>query len=196
MAARLPEEELYDTEKDPHEVNNLAKASIAAHVATLKRLREELEKWIQETKDQGGELEPSELVKPFDKEMHEWFGTPDWAQRQRGPLPGSVTFRCRVRYVTGLFPERSLTVKATTWVVPAALVIFFCGLALGVMFFGNPAVAQTGSTSAAGRYQISAYAGSTNAGVGHGCYLVDTATGQVWHTRLGGSAEKVSGKLP
>jgi hypothetical protein len=83
MAARLPEEELYDTEKDPHEINNLAQSSSAAHQAALKRLRAELEKWIQETKDQGSELEPPELVKPFDKEMHEWFGTPAWAQRQR-----------------------------------------------------------------------------------------------------------------
>ena len=82
-AARLPEEELYDTEDDPHEINNLARSPDAAHRATLERLRGALENWIEETKDQGGVPEPPELVEPFDKEMHEWFGTPAWARRPR-----------------------------------------------------------------------------------------------------------------
>ncbi len=81
MAARLPEEELYDTEKDPHEIRNLATSTDPVHQEVLKRLRGELERWIKDTKDQGSELEPPELVKPFDKEMHDWFGTPDWAKR-------------------------------------------------------------------------------------------------------------------
>jgi len=42
-----------------------------------------LEQWIKETRDQGSTLEPPEIVAPFDKEMHEWFGTPEWAQRKR-----------------------------------------------------------------------------------------------------------------
>jgi arylsulfatase A-like enzyme len=83
MAARLPEEELYDTAQDPHEIHNLATSADPAHQAARQRLRQELERWIQETKDQGAELEPPELVRPFDQEMHEWFGTPDWARRQR-----------------------------------------------------------------------------------------------------------------
>jgi arylsulfatase A-like enzyme len=83
MAPRLPEEELYDTVTDPHEINNLATSSDRAHQAVLKRMREELDRWILETKDQGSKLEPSDVVAPFDKEMHEWFGTPDWARRHQ-----------------------------------------------------------------------------------------------------------------
>lgn len=86
--------------------------------------------------------------------------------------------------------------KSTRSTVGVALVALLIGLVLGTAFFGNPAVAQTGSAASAGRYQISAYAGSTKDGLAHGCYVLDTATGQVWHTRLGGEAEKVSGKLP
>ena len=86
--------------------------------------------------------------------------------------------------------------KSSRYAVGAVLVALLIGLVLGAAFFGNPAVAQTGSAAAAGRYQISAYAGPTKDGFGHGCYVLDTATGQVWHTRHGGETEKVSGKLP
>jgi len=51
-------------------------------------------------------------------------------------------------------------------------------------------------TGSAARYQISAYAGTTGEDVHHGCYIVDTRTGHLWHSRLGGAAEKVSDKLP
>jgi hypothetical protein len=83
MARRLPEEELYDTEKDPHEIHNLAQTEDAGNQRILKRLRAELDRWIAETKDQGSKLEPAEIVAPFDKEMHEWFGTPEWAKGKR-----------------------------------------------------------------------------------------------------------------
>jgi hypothetical protein len=57
----------------------------------------------------------------------------------------------------------------------------------------NPQPAVAGQVL---RYQISAYAGPGGGGsVHHGCYIVDTATGEVWHTRTGGTAEKVSGRL-
>lgn len=59
MAPRLPDEELYDTEKDPHEINNLAKSAAPAHQAARRQLRDELDKWIEETKDQGSKLEPA-----------------------------------------------------------------------------------------------------------------------------------------
>jgi hypothetical protein len=63
--------------------------------------------------------------------------------------------------------------------------------------WNNAAVAQ--APAAAGsvlRYQISAYAGQTaGGGVHHGCYIVDTTTGQVWHTRAGGATEKVPTEL-
>ena len=46
-----PVEELYDLEKDPFEVDNLAEVS--AHSATLKRMRGVLEGWQEEIGDQG-----------------------------------------------------------------------------------------------------------------------------------------------
>lgn len=59
-APHMPKEELYDLQADPHETKNLAGSS--EHEATLKRLRAALEKWIEETNDQGRELEPPELA--------------------------------------------------------------------------------------------------------------------------------------
>jgi hypothetical protein len=45
------------------------------------------------------------------------------------------------------------------------------------------------------RYQISAYAGQAERGVHHGCYVIETATGAVYHVMQGGQAEKVT-QLP
>lgn len=60
-APTMPPEELYDLEKDPHQVNNLA--GLAEHAEVLQRLRGVLEKWIADTDDQGRVLEPEELAK-------------------------------------------------------------------------------------------------------------------------------------
>jgi N-sulfoglucosamine sulfohydrolase len=59
-APTMPWEELYDLNADPHETNNLALSW--AHQPTVLRLRGVLEKWIEETNDQGRKLEPLELV--------------------------------------------------------------------------------------------------------------------------------------
>ena len=42
------------------------------------RLRAALDTWITETGDQGAFPEPPGTVAPFEKEMHDWFGTPAW----------------------------------------------------------------------------------------------------------------------
>lgn len=55
-----PKEELYDLEKDPFEVNNLADSP--RHEETLKEMRAALDKWIADTKDLGGVPE-RELIK-------------------------------------------------------------------------------------------------------------------------------------
>jgi len=73
-----PCEELYDLETDPHEVKNLVESTEPAHREALARLRSELEKWIVETRDRGATPEPPGVVGPFEKEMHDWFGTPAW----------------------------------------------------------------------------------------------------------------------
>jgi uncharacterized sulfatase len=59
-----PEEELYDTLKDPHEIDNLA--GRPEHQDTLKRLRAALEQWQKDTKDLGHipEAKLNELMRP------------------------------------------------------------------------------------------------------------------------------------
>ena len=44
----------------------------------LARLRAALDTWLVETGDLGQWPEPPEVVAPFEKEMHDWFGTPAW----------------------------------------------------------------------------------------------------------------------
>jgi hypothetical protein len=59
-APTMPEEELYDTQSDPHEIHNLADSP--KHKEILQRLRTALEKWIEESHDQGRVLEPPDLA--------------------------------------------------------------------------------------------------------------------------------------
>lgn len=82
MADRLPEEELYDTKTDPYEIKNLAKSKDPKHRRALLRLRTALEVWITETNDLGRFPEPPEIIAPFEREMHEWFGTPKWYRKK------------------------------------------------------------------------------------------------------------------
>ncbi|MFO0889055.1 MAG: sulfatase [Isosphaeraceae bacterium] len=60
-APTMPEEELYDLEADPHEIQNLADSP--EHRATRDRLRGVLDHWIAETNDQGRMPEPPELIR-------------------------------------------------------------------------------------------------------------------------------------
>jgi len=78
MERRGPGEELYDTASDPHEIRNLIDSPAPEHREALSRLRAALETWMVETGDRGAIPEPSGVVAPFEKEMHEWFGTPAW----------------------------------------------------------------------------------------------------------------------
>jgi arylsulfatase A-like enzyme len=79
----LPYEQLYDTWNDPHEIRNLAGSADTTHRNALIRLRAAMDTWIIETGDRGEFPEPEEVVRPFEKEMHDWFGTPDWYQGKR-----------------------------------------------------------------------------------------------------------------
>jgi len=78
----FPEEMLYDTQSDPYEIENLADSSRKEPREALIRLRAALDTWIQETGDLGEHPESPEVVAPFEKEMHDWFGTPEWASRE------------------------------------------------------------------------------------------------------------------
>jgi N-sulfoglucosamine sulfohydrolase len=61
MAERRPEEELYDLEADPHEVNNLAGSP--DHAEKLAELRGILDAWIKRTGDKGQTPEDEETVR-------------------------------------------------------------------------------------------------------------------------------------
>jgi len=74
--APFPEEQLYDTEADPHETINLAEDPEYAIV--LSEMRAALDFWILETGDLGQFPEPDSIVAPFVTEMDAWFGTPSW----------------------------------------------------------------------------------------------------------------------
>lgn len=61
-APRLPDEELYDTQQDPHEINNLVASTEAEHRHVLNVLRKELDRWLEVTDDQGRFPEPAQVV--------------------------------------------------------------------------------------------------------------------------------------
>src|SRR5687768_9669839 len=84
--------------------------------------------------------------------------------------------------------KRSITMKSASFATGAVLLALLIGLALGAALVGNPAVAQSGSTPAAGRYQVSAYGAPTGENYRFGCYVLDTATGELWHTAQGGAS--------
>lgn len=87
MARTGPCEELYDTLHDPHEIKNLVDSPQSEHREALLRLRAALDAWIVETGDRGQWAEPREVVAPFAREMHDWFGTPRWAREAPGREP-------------------------------------------------------------------------------------------------------------
>lgn len=81
MMQPFPTEMLFDTKSDPHEIDNLAKSSLPEHQEVRARMRAAMDTWIVESGDLGHLAEPNEVVEPFVQEMHNWFGTPVWADR-------------------------------------------------------------------------------------------------------------------
>lgn len=57
-APTMPAEELYDLKTDPHQIRNLAASPDPEQRRTLDRLRKTLERWIEDTHDQGRTPEP------------------------------------------------------------------------------------------------------------------------------------------
>ncbi len=78
----MPYELLYNTEDDPHEINDLTASDNPDDQAALMAMRAELDQWEEGTNDLGRFLEPKEIVAPFEEEMHNWFGTPTWYSGQ------------------------------------------------------------------------------------------------------------------
>ncbi|MCG8653354.1 MAG: sulfatase [Pirellulales bacterium] len=81
----FPNELLFDTQTDPYEINNLAESKTPEHRQALLEMRAALDTWMLETGDRGHIPEPPEVVAPFRKEMHDWFGTPQWALQTSTP---------------------------------------------------------------------------------------------------------------
>jgi N-sulfoglucosamine sulfohydrolase len=82
-----PEEELYDTLMDPHEINNLA--SSPEHQETLKKLRQVLLDWQKETKDLGHI--PEEKLKEMMRPGGKWSVTNAPAfNLKEGAYPGPI----------------------------------------------------------------------------------------------------------
>ncbi len=50
---RMPEEELYDLQSDPHQIHNLAPSAAPEHQAVLTTLRRAVTDWIENTNDRG-----------------------------------------------------------------------------------------------------------------------------------------------
>lgn len=59
-APTMPPEELFDLDRDPYEIRNLAASP--EHRAVLERMRGAVDRWIRETDDQGQIMEPPEVA--------------------------------------------------------------------------------------------------------------------------------------
>ena len=78
MASRLPKEELYDIENDPYEITNLVDSPDPDHQRVLSELRAELNRWMEETKDQGVQPESPSVIDYWVQDAARRHGTPDW----------------------------------------------------------------------------------------------------------------------
>jgi uncharacterized sulfatase len=87
LACTRPEEELYDLHTDPYEVNNLA--GDPEHQKTLEELRSILDKWLQQTGDQGAIPEDPEIGVMAYKDVQKYY---EPQQNKRGfPANASPT---------------------------------------------------------------------------------------------------------
>jgi N-sulfoglucosamine sulfohydrolase len=80
-----PEEELYDTEADPHELKNLA--GIPNHAEELKKMRGVLDMWVKET---GDGVPKERTPDEFDRETGE-RRTDRVQDGPRKPKPGQAS---------------------------------------------------------------------------------------------------------
>ena len=111
----------------------------------------------------------------------------DGLLRRRGALPSRETEAPAPATEAPAF-DPSGDVEPKPYVAPAP--------SPGLEALGEPIVESTraavSSPGLPGRFQVSAY-GWAN---GHGCYVVDTATGQTWHVANGQPPQVVAAGLP
>jgi N-sulfoglucosamine sulfohydrolase len=83
-APHAPAEELYDLETDPHEIHNLA--ATPDHRATLEKLRAALDRWMEETGDQGRTPESPAIVAKWGGYMREFWDSVDASRQGKGKV--------------------------------------------------------------------------------------------------------------
>jgi uncharacterized sulfatase len=69
MARHRPQEELYDVQNDPHELNNLADNHRYGEL--LRSFREKLNRWIHQTADQGSQPEDESFLDKVRKDYQQ-----------------------------------------------------------------------------------------------------------------------------
>jgi arylsulfatase A-like enzyme len=79
-APHMPPEELYDVVDDPYEIHNLADSSVPEHQMARQRLSAALERWIEESNDQGRTPEPPAVAAAQG-------ATRGGSQHEAGPTP-------------------------------------------------------------------------------------------------------------
>jgi N-sulfoglucosamine sulfohydrolase len=84
MNPRLPDEELYDLDRDPYEIDNLAASTRPEHERVKKELRSALFRWIDETNDRGRIPEPPEEIEFWVREAEERHGLQEWRRGGEG----------------------------------------------------------------------------------------------------------------
>jgi N-sulfoglucosamine sulfohydrolase len=75
MAPRRPDEELYDLEADPWEIHNLASSTDPEHQRVRGELSAVLDRWIEETGDQGRTPEPEERIEAIRAKDEAYWAT-------------------------------------------------------------------------------------------------------------------------
>jgi len=101
MARVRPREELYDLHSDPYELNNLA--DDPKHQETLKKLRGILDKWIEDTGDQGGIPEDPQIGVIAYQDVQDYY---EPQQKKRGLSPNSSPTEYLKYWEKTLFPAR------------------------------------------------------------------------------------------
>lgn len=89
-----PIEELYDTQADPHEVENIAENP--AYRAVLKRMRKVHEKWVKKTNDLGVQMAEKEMIAKMLPGGVQTITSPPVVKQEknRSGKPGKITINC------------------------------------------------------------------------------------------------------
>jgi arylsulfatase A-like enzyme len=120
MRTHRPAEELYDTQADPHQINDLAGA--AAHRATLERMRQAVTGWMTRINDQGLVNEPEMIQRMWPGGVQPETAQPYIVSRRELDAPSrraSITLTAPMEVVIYV-PTQGASIGYTTDEGPAA----------------------------------------------------------------------------